>query len=107
VFAARASLASVKQGKHAPFHNAMMNHRGQLDEAAVLRLARESGLDVERLKREMADASVEATIRRNMDLAEALDINGTPAFVIGDELVPGAIGPDALRELVKKARGGG
>ncbi len=107
VFATRASLASMKQGKYLPYHNAMMGHRGQLDEATVLRVARESGLDVERLKRDMADPGVEATIRRNMDLAEALDLNGTPAFVIGDEVVPGAIGPEALRELVKKARGGG
>jgi protein-disulfide isomerase len=85
-------------------HDALMEYRGNLDEAAVFRVARDAGLDVERLRRDMDAPAVAALIRRNMALAQALGIGGTPAFVIGETLVPGAIDGATLRKLVAEAR---
>ncbi|MEX2642797.1 MAG: DsbA family protein [Acetobacterales bacterium] len=104
VYASRAALAAREQKLYEPFHDALMGWRGDLTREDVLQVAREVGLDVERLQRDMADPGVSEAIERNMALAEALGINGTPAFVIGDTLVPGAVEVDALRELVKRAR---
>ncbi|MEE8532010.1 MAG: DsbA family protein, partial [Alphaproteobacteria bacterium] len=61
-------------------------------------------LDAERLKADMAKPEIEATIARNRALAQALGISGTPAFVIGDRIVPGAIDLSTLKQLVARAR---
>ncbi|MDH3772306.1 MAG: DsbA family protein, partial [Nitrospirota bacterium] len=74
---------------------------------SVMAAAEELGLDVERLRADMNAPEVEAHLQVTMQLSQALGINGTPAFVIGDELVPGAVGLDQLRQLVAKARDGG
>lgn len=104
VIASRAALASRAQGKYPAFHDAMLGFRGQLDEAGVFRLARDAGLDIDRLRRDMDDPAIAALIQRNMALAQALSISGTPAFVIGEALVPGAIDPESLKKLVAEAR---
>ena len=104
VFAARAALAAQKQGKHGLFHAAMMAATGNLTEQRVLQLAAQVGLDVSRLEKDMADPSVEEILARNTHLADALSIRGTPALVIGTELVPGAVDLDSLRRLVSQAR---
>jgi protein-disulfide isomerase len=104
VTAARAALAAREQGKYEPLHYALMGLKGQLNEAAIFNAAKAAGLDAERLKRDMADPKIEATLKANQELAQALDIRGTPAFVVGDEIVPGAVSLDALRQLVRVAR---
>lgn len=104
VTAARAALAARKQGKYEAMHRALMGLKGQVNEAAVLNAAESVGLDVERLKRDMAAPEIDKILQDNQELAEALNIRGTPAFVIGDEIVPGAVSLDALRQLVKVAR---
>ncbi len=104
LYASRAALAAREQGKYKPFHDALMGWRGDLSRADVLQVAREVGLDTARLQRDMASESITETINRNMTLARELGITGTPAFIIGDTLVPGAIEFDALRELVRRAR---
>ena len=104
VTAARAALASRKQGKYDAMHRALMSMKGQINETAIFKAAGSVGLDVERLKRDMAAPEIDRMLKANAKLAEALDIRGTPAFVVGDEIVPGAIGLDALRQLVEVAR---
>ncbi|MBL8805590.1 MAG: DsbA family protein [Rhodospirillales bacterium] len=104
VVAARAALASRSQGKYPAFHDALLGFRGQLDEAGVFRLAGQAGLDIEKLRRDMDAPGIAALIQRNMALAQALGISGTPAFVVGETLVPGAIDPESLRKLVADAR---
>ena len=106
-FAARASMAAARQGMYLAFHEAAMETRGNLSEDAVLAIAERVGLDVARLRRDMADPAVEAYLDETRRLADALGITGTPAFVIGDELVPGAVGGARLARLIAEARSGG
>lgn len=102
--AARAALASRKQGKYAELHNALMGARAKLDEQSVLRIAGEVGLDVQKLKADMRSPEVEEHIATSMRLAEALGFSGTPSFVIGDELVPGFVDKAQLAGAVLAAR---
>ena len=104
VAAARAALAAQRQGKYEAFHNAMMAAFGQITEDTVYQVADKVELDVDRLKRDMAAPQIEAALKANHALAEALDITGTPGFVIGDQIVPGAIELSSLKELVTEAR---
>lgn len=102
--ASRAAIASKKQGKYWQFHLAMMKHRGSIDEETVYRIAGEVGLDVERLKADMEGPDVAAVIGANHELANRLGIQGTPAFVVADQLIPGALGYEALRKEIDAAR---
>lgn len=102
--AARAALASRKQGKYLAFHDALMEARGDLSESTVLAIATRVGMDTARLRRDMNDPEIGAILQRNYALAESLRINGTPSFVIGNVLVRGARDIDSMRELVARAR---
>ncbi len=102
--AARAALAAARQGKYEEFHWALMSEPGDMSDPHIRRVARTVGLDVDRLQTDMQSDEVDAMIRRNHELARALKINGTPAFVIGDTLVPGAIDAPTLERLVIEAR---
>ncbi|HXV24418.1 MAG TPA: DsbA family protein [Alphaproteobacteria bacterium] len=104
VFASRAAIASRAQGKYMEFHNALMSHRGNLDQQSTLKVAKDIGIDVEKLKADMEAPEVEALIRRHHEFAEKLGVTGTPAFVIGQEMVPGAIDIDTLRAKIERAR---
>jgi protein-disulfide isomerase len=104
VFAARAALAARKQGKYEPFHNALFALKGQLSDDVVLKTAGAVGLDVEKLKSDMGSPEIEAQIRRNHELAQALDIRGTPAFIVGSTLIPGAVDVATLRQKIAEAR---
>lgn len=106
IAAAHAALAADRQGKYLPFHQALMAHEGALDRAALLDVAEEVGLDTARLQEDMEAPEIVAIIQRNLDLADALRIGGTPAFVVGDTLVPGAVDMETLRRLVDDARSG-
>ena len=104
VIAARVALAARNQGKYDAFHKAMMNTKGQIDEAAVYKVAGSVGLDIDRLKRDVNAPEVQQAIKANLDLAESLEIRGTPGFVIGDEIVPGAVDLGTLKQLIADAR---
>lgn len=104
IVAAKAALAARAQGKYLEAHNALMSHRGRLDEAAVLRVLGDAGLDVTKLKADMEAPAVAKAIESNLLLADKLGIRGTPAFIIGDELAPGAIKLDEMKRMVAEAR---
>ena len=105
--AASAALASIRQGKHDPFHNAMMEYSGKLDGDRIFSIAGSVGIDVERLKKDMEDPKIKQIIERNLDLASELGVRGTPAFVIGKQFVPGAVDLEALKEYISDARKSG
>jgi protein-disulfide isomerase len=102
--ASMAAIASNKQGKYHAFHNALMAYPNNLTDDIVFALARQIGLDVAKLKDDMKSAEVQQLIERTNRLAQELGINGTPAFVIGDQLIPGAVNADELRARVAAAR---
>jgi protein-disulfide isomerase len=102
--AARAALAAHRQGAYRRFHAALMARRGSYDDAAIGAVATELGLDVTRLRADMNRPEIAEQIDRNRALARDLGIRGTPAFVIGNDVVPGAIDLETLRSLVAKAR---
>lgn len=104
--AALAALASVRQGKHQALHNALMDSTGKLDRDRILEIAASVGLDVAQLQKDMEDPKLRQIIDRNIALASALGVRGTPAFVVGKQFVPGAIDADALKQLIDEARKG-
>ena len=104
VFAARAALAAREQGKYAEFHWALMALQERAEEASVLRVAKQVGLDLEQLSNDMNDPSIEQHISTSMRLTQQLGFNGTPSFVIGDELVAGFVEKEKLAGLVDNAR---
>ncbi len=106
-FAARAALASRKQGKYWEFHLALMGHRGSVNEASTLRIAEKIGLDLTQLKEDMKSEEIDGVIRGNMATAQALNINGTPAFIIDDKVLPGAVGYSALAGVINQVRDSG
>lgn len=72
----------------------------------MLRIAGEAGLDVERMKSDMQQSDIQALIDRNTDLAQALKITGTPGFVVGDQIFPGATDLETMKKLIRQARAG-
>jgi protein-disulfide isomerase len=104
VTASKAALASRKQGKYDAFHRALMALKGQINDTAVFKTAESVGLDVDRLKRDMAAPEISRALKANTELADALDIRGTPGFVVGNEIVPGAIDLASLKQLIATAR---
>ena len=107
VVAARAALASRRQGRYEEMHVALMNLRGRLTEQAVLQTARELGLDVDRLEADMADPAIMEVFGKVHALADSLDINGTPSLIIGGEVIEGAVEAGQLRDLISAARAPG
>ena len=107
VYAARAALASRKQGKYWEYHVALMAHDGKIDESVADQIATASGLDVKKLKADMETDEVNQVIVRNMQLADSLKIQGTPAFIIDETVIPGAVGYEALAAAVKQVRDSG
>ncbi|HEV2303369.1 MAG TPA: DsbA family protein [Stellaceae bacterium] len=104
VVAARAALAARLQGKYEAFHAAMMARTGHITDATVYEVAQSVGIDVERLKHDMAGPQIEADLKANRALARKLDITGTPAFVIGHRIIPGAVSLEDLQQSVADAR---
>lgn len=104
VLAARAAIASRKQGKYLAFHKVMMEANSGFSEDAIMAMAESVGIDAARLRRDMRSPETDAVIRKNYALAERLKLNGTPSFVIGDTLLRGGRDLESLRALVAEAR---
>jgi protein-disulfide isomerase len=92
--------------KYLEFHQKLLGSRGQVDKARALAVAKEIGLDMARIEKDMASDEAKATIEENLKLADALGLNGTPSYVVGADVVVGAVGLNALKEKVNSARCG-
>jgi protein-disulfide isomerase len=103
--AARAALASRRQGGYVPFHFALMA-ADDLSLPGIRAAAEAVGLDADRLEADMAAPEVNAAIQANYALANELGIEGTPAFVIGTQLIPGAVDKARLEQLIREQRSG-
>ncbi|MBI4273281.1 MAG: DsbA family protein [Rhizobiales bacterium] len=110
VDAAKISVALMMQDKdnkkYLDFHQKLLTGRGQADRARALAVAKEVGADMARLEKDMASPEVKATLEESFKLAQDLGVNGTPSYVVGTEVVIGAVGFDALKEKVSTARCG-
>jgi len=98
--ASRVALAAKLQGKYWEFHRAMLENQGQANEASALRVAERLGLDMARLKKDMAAPEVKKEIDDTRALANKMGIQGTPHFLVGDKIIAGA--PENLLELLNK-----
>jgi protein-disulfide isomerase len=92
--------------KYLEFHQKLLTGRGQVDKARALAAAKEVGLDVARIEKDLAGEEVKATLEESFKLAEALGLNGTPSYVVGNDVVIGAVGLKTLQEKVNSARCG-
>jgi protein-disulfide isomerase len=104
VVAARAALAAREQKKYEEFHKAIMRLKEPVTEKVVYKVAGEIGLNVDKLKKDMDDQKIDAILKNNIRLAHDLDISGTPAFVVGDQLIPGAVSAQSLKQLIDQTR---
>jgi protein-disulfide isomerase len=107
LYATRVALAARAQGKYDEFHRTMMAVKGQIDQETVRRTATKVGIDMEKVAAAIDEPGIERIIKNNYALAQALEIDGTPAFVVGDALLPGAADIDSLRRAVAEVRTGG
>lgn len=92
--------------KYLDFHQKLLNGRGPADKARALAVAKEVGLDMSRLEKDMASEEIKTTLAESFQIAEAIGLNGTPSYVIGGEVVIGAVGLAALKEKISLARCG-
>jgi protein-disulfide isomerase len=109
-FAAKAALAAQKQGKFAAFHQALMKSSGALSHDSVMQIAKSVGLNTEQLKQDMDDNTYSQQLKDNMQLAQALGLMGTPAFIIGNPngknaFVPGATSAENMQQLINQVGG--
>jgi protein-disulfide isomerase len=107
LFAAKAALAAARQGKYGEFHKALYGVKSRVTEAVVMKVAAGIGLDMTRLKSDMQQPDIEGSISRNAELAQALGITGTPGFVVGDRIFPGATDLETMKKLIEQARSAG
>ena len=102
--AATAALASEKQGLYNDFHLSLMKKRGRITEDVIFNIAEKTGLNINQLKIDMRSKEIENKLKKNRDVAKLLNLNGTPAFIIGDIIYPGALQKSNLKQMIKSFR---
>ncbi|MGE0108403.1 MAG: DsbA family protein [Bdellovibrionales bacterium] len=103
-YAAKAALASVNQNKYMAFHDALMGNKQHLTEALVIGIAKRAGLDTDKLKKDMESDKIAKIISKTRDLGEKVGARGTPTFIIGGKIFPGAVPLEQMQEEIKKIR---
>ncbi len=108
VTASRAALAvwRLDPEKYMSFHSGLMKAKGGLNDKKIMKIAAGVGLDTKELGKLMEAEWITAELEKNMQLANDLNISGTPAFIIGKQFIPGALSLDGLKKTVKAAREG-
>jgi protein-disulfide isomerase len=109
VEAAKVAVAVRMQdsgAKYLDFHQKLLGGRGAADKARALAAAKDAGFDVARIEKDLAGPEVRATLEENFKLAESMGMTGTPSYIIGKQVVVGAIGLDGLKEKIGLARCG-
>lgn len=104
VEAAQVASAARKQisgDKFFDFHQKLLSTRGHVGREQALAVAKDQGLDMDRLQKDLKDPSIRAGLEQTMKLADALNLTGTPSYVIGDEAIVGAVGFDQLKTRVE------
>lgn len=102
--ASKWALAAAKQNKYFEYHQKLMQHKGPINDETLASLAKEAGLDVEKLKKDAEGTDIMVQIEKNRHLATQIGINGTPGFILGDEIMPGAVPKEVMQEKIKALR---
>ena len=111
-FASKAALAAVNQGKFTVFHKALLAQKTALDNASVLEVAKTVGLDIDTLQKDIDSKAIADQLDQNFKLAKALQLIGTPAFVISNqqqtqfEFIPGAASLEKLQAAISSVKQG-
>ncbi len=98
--AAKASLAANKQEAYFKFHTILLNNRELISESFLLKTANKLGLDINKFKKDMYSLEVQNAIKKNIVLANNLKIRGTPTFIIGNQILPGAYDYSKLKNIL-------
>ena len=108
VEAAKVAVAARMQDpkKYLDFHTKLLGGRGPADKARAMAAAKDAGYDTARIEKDMKSEEATAAINESMKLAEALGINGTPSYVVGNDVIIGAVGVQKLRAAISNARCG-
>ena len=107
VEASKISLAAKQQlkgDKMLEFHAKLLESKGRVNGERALTLAKEFGLDIEKLKKDAAGPEVKAALTENMGLGDKLSLSGTPAFIVGEEILPGAVGLEPMKKTIADVR---
>ena len=104
LIAARAGIAAQKQGKFPVFHREMMTYRGQITETTILTAARTAQINLDQLRQDMDSRATNAIIERTRAGAAALELSGTPALIIGETIIPGAVDIEELQNVIDRER---
>jgi protein-disulfide isomerase len=104
--AAAARLQDKSGKKYLEFHTKLLGGRGQADKTHALAVAKDVGFDVAKIEKDMGGDEVRAQIEESFKLADALGLNGTPSYVVGKDVVVGAVGLDALKQKINSSRCG-
>lgn len=104
VTASKAAYASARQGKYIKFHDALMAKKDHLNEDGIYQTAKDVGLDVEKLKKDATDDATAKMVEDSVKLGTDVGVRGTPMFIIGDKVYPGALQYDQLKKAVDDAR---
>jgi protein-disulfide isomerase len=107
VVAAKAAIAARKQDKYWELHQAFMRFAGAKDEATVLAIAEKTGLDMDRLKKDMEAPEVAEILSANTQLARTIGVEGTPGFIVDETLIPGAASVETFTAMIAQIRANG
>lgn len=102
--AARFALAAGELGKFPEFHTAMMTWQGPITAEALEQVIAEIGIDFSEIQQLAADPTIDGILQETRSLAQQLEINGTPGFIIGNTLMPGAISREVMEKMVRETR---
>lgn len=103
-YAAKASMAAMNQDKFMEFHLALMETKGKLTEPRIDLIAKDVGINLKKLRKDMKKPIINQVLARNKEFADNLGIEGTPSFIVGDLVVPGLIPMESLKQLVEAVR---
>ena len=98
--AARASLAANEQNAYFKFHTILLNNTKSINEDFLYKTAKELSLDIEKFKKDMSSTKIKNNIIKNIKFANSLKIRGTPTFIIGHQILPGAYDYDKLKKII-------
>ena len=98
--AARASLAANEQNAYFEYHTILLNYKKSINQDALYKIAQELSLDIEKFKKDMSSEKIKNNIIKNVKFANSLKIRGTPTFIIGKQILPGAYDYEKLKKII-------